>query len=205
MLRSFVLLLFFTGMQLTGLAQSLTVSGYVRDAKTGETLIGATVAVKERPGTGTVTNAYGYYALSLPPGNYTLVFGYLGYASREQALRLSAATKLNAELDMAGQQLQEVVVTGESETERLRQTQMGVEKISIQTINKLPVLLGERDFLKSMQLLPGVKVPARDKAASRYAEAHSTKTSSCSTMHPFTTPRTSWVSSLPSTATPSKR
>lgn len=157
MFRLFALLLVLTSMQFTGLAQSLTVSGYVRDAKTGETLIGATVAVKERPGTGTVTNAYGYYALSLPPGNYTLVFGYLGYAPREQALRLTAATKLNAELEMSGQQLQEVVVTGESETERLRQTQMGVEKISIQTINKLPVLLGERDFLKSMQLLPGVK------------------------------------------------
>ncbi len=145
------------GLQHTASGQNQTVSGYVRDGKTGETLIGATVAVKERPSTGTVSNAYGYYAISLPAGNYTLVFAYLGYITQEMPIQLTTSKKLNLNMETAGQLLKEVVVTGKSETDRLRQTQMGVEKISIQTINKLPVLLGERDFLKSMQLLPGVK------------------------------------------------
>lgn len=156
-LKSSLLLLLLFAVQLVAQGQNPTLSGYIRDAKTGETLIGATVAVKEKPGTGAATNAYGYYALSLPAGTYTFVYAYLGYETAEQKVVLKEAQKLNVSLQPAGQLLKEVVVTGESETERLRQSQMGVEKINIQTINKLPVLLGERDFLKSMQLLPGVK------------------------------------------------
>ncbi len=152
-----LLLLLLVAQQLVSQGQNPTLSGYIRDAKTGETLIGATVSVKEKPGTGAATNAYGYYALSLPAGTYTFLYAYLGYETAEQKVVLKEAQKLNVSLQPAGQLLKEVVVTGESETERLRQSQMGVEKINIQTINKLPVLLGERDFLKSMQLLPGVK------------------------------------------------
>lgn len=138
-------------------AQSLTLSGYVKDASTGEALIGAAVSVKGDPPRGTVTNVYGYYVLNLTPGNYELQVSYLGYNSSAQNLRLNSSQKLNINLEPSRQQLKEVVVTGEADDQRLKQSQMGVEKMSIATVNKLPILFGERDVLKSMQLLPGVK------------------------------------------------
>jgi len=138
-------------------AQTYTLSGYIRDAESGEALIGAAVAVKEILATGTATNVYGYYAFNLPAGEYELLVSYLGYEQSRQKIRITGAQKLNINLSPARQQLKEIVVTGEAEDQRLRQSQMGVEKMNIATVNKLPILFGERDVLKSMQLLPGVK------------------------------------------------
>lgn len=138
-------------------AQNLTLSGYIKDANTGEALIGAAVAVLGTPARGTVTNVYGYYVLSLPAGTYDFQVSYLGYTTHKQALSIKTSQKLNIDLQPAQQMLKEVVVTGEADDQRLRQSQMGVEKMDIATVNKLPILFGERDVLKSMQLLPGVK------------------------------------------------
>jgi hypothetical protein len=138
-------------------AQNFTLSGYIKDANTGEALIGAAVAVSGAPARGTVTNVYGYYVLSLPAGTYDFQVSYLGYTMLKQSLIMRASQKLNVELKPAQQQLKEVLVTGEADDQRLRQSQMGVEKMNIATVNKLPILFGERDVLKSMQLLPGVK------------------------------------------------
>jgi hypothetical protein len=115
------------------------------------------VAVSGAPARGTVTNVYGYYVLSLPAGTYDFQVSYLGYTMLKQSLIMRASQKLNIELKPAQQQLKEVLVTGEADDQRLRQSQMGVEKMNIATVNKLPILFGERDVLKSMQLLPGVK------------------------------------------------
>lgn len=94
-LKSTLLLLLLVAQQLVAQGQNPTLSGYIRDAKTGETLIGATVSVKEKPGTGAATNAYGYYALSLPAGTYTFLYAYLGYETAEQKVVLKEAQKLN--------------------------------------------------------------------------------------------------------------
>ncbi|NJO87452.1 MAG: TonB-dependent receptor plug domain-containing protein [Lewinella sp.] len=137
-------------------AQKATVSGYLRDAANGETLIGATVQVK---GTtlGTTTNEYGFYALTLEAAEYTLVAGYLGFANQSMVVDLRGGNvQLNLELEAAGTQLTEIVVTAEDEEANVRDLQMSVAKLDMSTMTKMPSLLGEVDVLRSIQLLPGV-------------------------------------------------
>ena len=137
-------------------AQTLTLSGYVKDAETGETLIGANVYDKAQPTRGTVTNAYGYYSLGLPPGAHTVVYSYLGYDDREVALTLTADTRRTVEMG-AGITMEEVVVTAEPEDANVESTEMGTVDLATDDLKKLPALFGEVDVLKSIQLLPGVQ------------------------------------------------
>ena len=88
-----------------------TLNGYVRDKSNGEALIGATVFIKELK-TGTATNVYGFYSITVPAGNYTLDFSYVGYATIQQPLDLTNSIRLDIELSPTAQELQEVVVTG---------------------------------------------------------------------------------------------
>ncbi len=133
----------------------VTISGYVKDSKSGETLIGATIAVKEK-GTGTQSNSYGFYSISLPPGNYTLVYSYLGYQSITKTVDLSKSIKLDIELSETGKQLDEVVITGERPDKNVKSMEMSVAKLDISTIKKIPALLGEVDVIRSILLLPGI-------------------------------------------------
>lgn len=133
-----------------------TLSGYVKDAASGEALIGVSVYVKER-GTGAVTNPYGFYALTLPAGTYTLVFTFVGYEKVTQSVTLGALDqKLNLELREEGNQLAEVVVTATREDDNVRSVEMSVNKVEMKTIRRMPALLGEVDLVRSIQLLPGV-------------------------------------------------
>ncbi|MEM9836125.1 MAG: TonB-dependent receptor [Bacteroidota bacterium] len=137
-------------------AQKATISGYVRDANNGETLIGATVLVK---GTtiGTSTNEYGFYSLSLEPGVYTFVGSYLGFADFSKNVDLTQGNvQLDIDLGESQTQLAEVVVTAKEEDSNIREIQMSVERLDMSTIEKIPALLGEVDVLRSIQLLPGV-------------------------------------------------
>ncbi|WP_345952590.1 TonB-dependent receptor [Mucilaginibacter sp. PAMB04168] len=135
-----------------------TLSGTVRDAATGETLIGASVILQSPAGRlGTATNAYGFYSLTGTEGTYTLSVSYISYQATTKSITLNQNTTLNLELK-AGSELQEVVVrAGERKDENVRSPQMGVEKIDIKLLDNLPVLFGEKDVLKTIQLLPGVK------------------------------------------------
>lgn len=135
--------------------QRFTVSGYVRDEKTGEALIGVSIAVKEQPGTGVVSNGYGFYAISLPKGSYTLLVTLVGYEQAEHSIALNSNQTVNIKLSTGAAQMKEVVVTAEPKGHQ--RTTMGIEKINLKDVNKLPVVLGERDVLKTIQLLPGVK------------------------------------------------
>ena len=133
----------------------VTLSGYVREAESGETLIGANVFVKSNPVKGTSTNAYGFYSLSLEPGDYTIVYSYLGYAEQERQVSLTENATVS--IDMSeGVALNEVVVTAEEADENVKETQMGTVEVGIDKIKKLPALFGEVDVLKTLQLLPGV-------------------------------------------------
>lgn len=153
LLRSFLLVLLF---QLTAHAQTkYTVSGYVRDAANGEGLIGVSVYVKE-VGSGAVTNPYGFYALTLPQGTYTLIFTYIGYEKSTQTLSVSDNIRFDLELNEEGKQLQEVVISTRKEDENVRSIEMSVNKVEMKTIRKMPALLGEVDLIRSIQLLPGV-------------------------------------------------
>ena len=143
---------------LSALAQTtFTVSGTVKDGSTGETLIGATVRIREIPQSGTATNAYGFYSLSAPQGQYTLLVSYSGYESFSQTIDLNRPMTIGVALS-ARNELKEVVINGNRpNNDQIASPQMGVEKLNMSQINNVPVLLGEKDVLKTVTLLPGIQ------------------------------------------------
>lgn len=134
-----------------------TLSGYVKDAKTGEELIGTTVFIKEPQFLGTSTNAYGFYSITLPEGEYSITAQFLGYGPKAIQIVLKQNTKQDFTLSEIINQLGQLEVTAEKKEESLTNIQMGVEKINVQEIKNIPVIFGEKDILKTIQLLPGVK------------------------------------------------
>ena len=151
-----LLILFFIPMSLFAQSEKLTVSGYVKDNKNGEGLIGASVFVKELL-TGTTTNTYGFYSLTLPKGNYTLVISSVGYRKGIKDVKLTEINQtFNIELQEDGQELAEVIVSGKREDDNIKAIEMSVNKVDMKTIKKIPALLGEVDLVRAIQLLPGV-------------------------------------------------
>ncbi len=136
-------------------AQKVTLSGYIRDAATGESLISATVFIKEA-NQGAQTNNFGFYSVSVPPGNYTVIYSYVGYTAITRSTDLSKSVTFNAELQSATK-LGEVKVTSQRKDENVKNTEMGTVTLSMERIKNLPVLFGEIDVLKTLQLLPGVQ------------------------------------------------
>jgi len=137
-----------------------TISGTVRDGKNGELVIGATIKVVEDPSVNVVANEYGFYSLSLPQGNYTVAVAYGGYENYRQTVKLDQNVKLDLILTQEKErtaQIDEVVISAIKKDKNLTSAQMGTETLSIKSIEKLPVLFGERDVLKTIQLLPGIK------------------------------------------------
>ncbi len=132
-----------------------TLSGYVKDAASGETLIGATVIIKGT-NNGTTSNLYGFYSLSVPQGSYELLVSYVGYETVVKPISLTENLTLSFELVQSGKELEEVVVTGEAENENITSLEMSTAKLEIATIQKIPALLGEVDLVRSIQFLPGV-------------------------------------------------
>lgn len=136
-------------------AQNLTLSGYVRDKTTGETLIGASIYEKQDPSVGTATNNYGFFSLTLKAGKHTLIASFVGYNDIEKKVELTQNETLNIELG-EGIDMQEVVIKSTIEDKNVQSTQMGVAELPLEMVKKLPSLGGEVDILKSLQLLPGV-------------------------------------------------
>lgn len=132
-----------------------TVSGYVTDAASAETLIGANI-LDSRYAVGTASNAYGFYTLTLPEGEVSLSSSYLGYTTRTDRFRLRADTTLNIALNTHNE-LQEVVVTSEKREAGINATNMGAHDIPMTQIRHTPSILGEADVLKTIQLMPGVQ------------------------------------------------
>lgn len=132
-----------------------TVSGYLKDSKNGESLIGVTV-YKKGSTLATSTNAYGFYSLTLPKGQDTLVLSYIGYKTVFVPLNLTGNQTINMELSEESTEIAEVTVTSEKEDKNITSLEMGVAKLDIKQIQKMPALLGEVDIIKSIQLLPGV-------------------------------------------------
>ncbi len=133
-----------------------SISGNITDADNGEGLIGATVLVKEL-NTGGVTNEYGFYSLTLPKGEYTLSISYVGYETFTQTIVLAENRRLNHELVPQSRSLEEVVVTSERPDANVRSTSIGVNKLDVREIQVVPVVFGEQDVIKTIQLLPGIK------------------------------------------------
>ncbi len=135
--------------------EKATISGYLTSGSDGESLIGATVFIREL-GAGTSSNEYGFYSLSVPVGKHILEYGYLGFEPVKQEIDLKSNLKLDIELFEESAVLEEIVVKSEAENKNVAELQMSVEKLDIQTIQKLPTLLGEVEIIRSLQLLPGV-------------------------------------------------
>lgn len=150
-----VCLLLLTGLMVKA-QERYTLRGTIKDAENGETLIGATVYLKDTE-YGTVTNEYGFYSLSAPQGSYQLSVTYIGYEGSMKTLDLGRDQTLDFELLPNTTTLEEVTVfSGDKEKIDLRKPQMGVAQLKTQTIKEIPSVLGEVDVIKSIQLLPGV-------------------------------------------------
>ncbi|MFV0541797.1 MAG: TonB-dependent receptor [Aestuariibaculum sp.] len=152
-----VCLTFFLFIGLLSQAQEKhSISGTIKDAGNGETLLGATVYLKDT-NYGVTTNEYGFFSLTAPKGSYTLIISYVGYENITQSLTLNTDQKLNFELKELATALDEVIITAEeSEQVSIKKPQMSVAKLNAQTIKEMPVVLGEADVIKSIELLPGV-------------------------------------------------
>jgi len=137
--------------------QKYTLSGTLKDGSSGEDLIGARLSVVEMPGTGAITNAFGFYSLTLPEGSYTIQYKSLGFEEGSFKIDLTTDMTKNIELEPAGKVLGKVDVTAKKADENITSAEMGVDKLSMSDIENIPVLFGEKDPLKTIQLLPGVK------------------------------------------------
>ena len=137
-------------------SEEYTISGYIKDSTSGEELINASLFIKGTT-TGTVSNVYGYYSLTLPVGKHELIFSYLGFEDLTKSIILDKDIRLDIELAEASNMMSEVVISAEEVDKNVQNTQMSRVKVDIETVKKMPALFGEVDIIKAIQLLPGVK------------------------------------------------
>ena len=137
-------------------AQKYTVSGYLTDAASGESLISAAL-VDHTSGQGTVSNNYGYYTLTLPAGEHAFEYSYIGYEPVTMSLRLTRDTVIHVALQPAAELLAGAAVTASRSEIGVRGTQMSAIEIPVHQIQRVPALAGEVDVIKALQLLPGVQ------------------------------------------------
>ncbi len=136
--------------------KNYTLSGYVKSNDNGEGLIGVTVFV-EKLKTGGATNSYGFYSVTVPAGKYNIVYNSIGYEKKTFEIDLNSNITKNIELKSTTQNIGNVVVTGEKADANIKDAEMSVVKLTPKEIKMLPVMFGEQDILKTIQLMPGVK------------------------------------------------
>ncbi len=135
--------------------ENYTVSGVVTDVKNNETLIGVSINIPNLKAN-TTTNEYGFYSITIPKGKHTFIVSYIGFESAENAIDVNKNIKHNFALASAEKQLEEVVISKTRNATNTRSAEMSVNKLTMSSIKKMPVVLGEVDVLKSILLLPGV-------------------------------------------------
>jgi hypothetical protein len=135
--------------------ENFTLSGYLKDGETGEELLYATVQVV---GTSqaTTTNLYGFYSLTLPAGNYDIQYSYVGFKAITEKITLDKDIRKDIELSSDAEQLGEIVVEAEKQNENITNSETGTIQLSTKEMKKIPVIFGEQDILKTIQLMPGV-------------------------------------------------
>ncbi len=137
-------------------AQKITLSGYLTDENSGEALIGATIFVQELK-QGTATNAYGFYSLTIPPGNYTLQISFIGYETLLERIKANESKTISLSISESVEEIGEITVKGEAADANIDRIEMGMTKLPVKTIKKLPAFMGEVDIIKTIQLLPGIQ------------------------------------------------
>ena len=170
--------------------QHFTISGYIRDAKTGEDIIGANVTIKELPGKGSSTNTYGYYSITLPAGRYQISTQYVGYTPQNKDINLDKSQKVDFQLTEQINELSEVVVSSQRKNENVTRLEMGTQKLDTKDLKTIPVLFGEKDVLKTIQLLPGIKSAGEGNSGLMFGAAPVIRILYCLTKQPCTTPLT---------------
>lgn len=139
-----------------GLAQDkVTINGYIKDASNGEALIGATVYIRSA-GVGATTNVYGFYSLTLPGGTYDIEFTYVGYAKQIINRALTSNLRMDVEMIVEGEELDEIVISAEKDQSIVKSVEMSVNTLDIKTITRIPAFMGEVDVIRSLQQLPGI-------------------------------------------------
>lgn len=156
-MKNFLILIVLCFFSIGAIAQNkFTISGGIKDDAKGEEIISARVKVKDQP-IGTNSNEYGFFSLTLPEGKYTLVVSAYGFVTQEIEVSLNQNVQLSVQMKNPVQELEEVKVTAIRQDANVKDAVMGVERLDPKELAKLPVLLGEKDIIKTMQLLPGVK------------------------------------------------
>lgn len=135
--------------------EKFSLSGKIKDLENNETLLGVNLIVKELQ-TGTVSNAYGFYSITLPEGTYTIQISYLGFETYTETIELNQNIKKDFLLKPASEQLDEITITDDFEQQNIRKPEMSVNRLKQATIRQIPVVFGEADVLRSIIQLPGV-------------------------------------------------
>lgn len=135
--------------------EKFSLSGKIKDQENNETLLGVNLIVKELQ-TGTVSNAYGFYSITLPEGTYTIQISYLGFETYTETIELNRNIKKDFLLKPASEQLDEITITDDFEQQNIRKPEMSVNRLKQSTIKQIPVVFGEADVLRSIIQLPGV-------------------------------------------------
>jgi len=141
---------------LSNAQQNFTISGNIKDAETGEDLIGATVEIKELI-TGTSANVYGFYSITVPKGKYQVIIRFLGYKDESLTIDLNKNLDIDFSLKPAVAELNEVVISASNDVSEIQENKGSVSKLNITTIKKVPAFMGEVDVMRTLQSLPGVQ------------------------------------------------
>jgi hypothetical protein len=140
-------------------SQNITVSGTLKDADNGEDIFGATIMLKDIQGTGAKTNSYGFYSFTISIGLHTIIYKSTGYEQKEMEFTFSKDTIINVELNLINKitEIQEVEITANKENSNITKSGMSVITLTPKEIETIPVIFGEKDIVKTLQLTPGVK------------------------------------------------
>lgn len=150
-----LLILFFLIGSWAKAQDKVTISGTIVNSQNNETLIGVSIYIPELQ-SGTTTNEYGFFSLSIPKGDYTLQVSYMGFQTSEEKISLQQNLRKNISLESSTQNLEEIVITERKNIANIKKPEMSVNKLTIQEIKKMPAVMGETDILKSILQLPGV-------------------------------------------------
>jgi hypothetical protein len=156
----FIFSFFFVSNTVFAQAKKYTINGIIKDSSSGETILSTTIRVKELGNIGTTSNEYGFYSLTLPDGDYTLVVNYFGFEKKEIAINLSENLNLNIDLVRLEEKIKEfkeIKVTATKENRNVSGAETGMVKMDVKALEKIPVFAGEKDIIKTFTLTPGFK------------------------------------------------
>ncbi len=155
-MKAVLILALLTSSLFTFSQENATFSGSISDFSNGEELIGAKIYTSDHK-YGALTNEYGFFSLTLPKGEYSIIISYYGFENQILTLDLTKSIQKNIQLKYKLQELGEVNITGKKENDNITNTEIGVDRLTPKDLENLPMIFGEKDILKAIQLLPGVK------------------------------------------------